>query len=123
MRPPAAVDELPGQRGDAREPLQKIESGSFGDQKGPGRADDFGNLFTGTSAVSVVLLQPRLDIRIELTEGLDGDIEPCEHAVGLDQKDAARAKAGGDRRVGRDVAGTQVFFERPAHKVTVVFRI
>ncbi len=67
--------------------------------------------------------KPRLDVRIELTEGLDGDIEPREHAIGLDQKDAARATAGGNRGVGRDVAGTQIFLERPAHDVTIVFRI
>jgi len=75
------------------------------------------------SAVSVVLSKPRLDIGIELTEGFDGDIEPREHAVRLDEKYAARAAVGGNRCVGRDVAGAQIFCERAAHDVTIVFRI
>ena len=58
--------------------------------------------------------------RIELPERLGGDLEPGDHARATSRGSRrARAAAGGDRRLGRDIAPAEILGERAADDLAV----
>ena len=111
------LDELRGERRDAGEMPQKVESGSLTREDRPGRPGHAGNV-----ARHVVTPYPlgyeRLEPRgARQLERLGGDAE-AENDPGPLLDDASRdASVGGDDRLGGDVAGAQVLGERPGYEL------
>ena len=117
------VDEPARARGDAREPLQKVERGPFADEQRPRGADHLGDLLARAAGVAIVLARPQTRhgpcASSHLSKRLEGDLQAGEDAVGLHQEDAASHRGRRDRRIGRDVAVADVLLERAAHDVAV----
>src|SRR5580693_5226401 len=72
------------------------------------------------AAVAVAFPQGHADVRVELAEGLDRDVEAREHAIGLDDEHPAGLPVPRYRRFARHVAAADVFLERAADDVAVL---
>ena len=73
----------------------------------------------GRARIAVALVRLDADAGLELAERLERDVEPGQHAVGLDEEHAARLLRGRHGRVGGDVAVADVFVERAPHDVPI----
>ena len=118
----ARLDEPARARGDAREPLKKIERGALADNQGTGRAEhlrDLAVLHARAAPIAVAFTRLRAHAGLDLPERLEGDLEAGQHAIGFHEEHPAGHLRRGDRCLGRDVAVAQVFIERAAHDVPV----
>ena len=122
MPPRRGVDELRRQRGDAAQPLQKVERRALGREQRARVAADIGDDFArlDTRAVAPPHFEDRL--RIELTERLGGHVEAGDDEIGLGDDRAARARAPRDRRGAGRIAAAAILGERLAHEVAIGLR-
>ena len=123
MRAGGRVDELTRARGDAREPLKKIQRRAFADEQRARRPLELADLLGRAATIAVLLSKRDVDGRIELPKGLEGNVEAGKDAVGLDDEDPSRALIGAHRGVGRDVAAADVLLDRAPDDVAVLRRI
>ena len=118
------LDEPARARGDAREPLQKVERGPFADEQRPRGADHLRDLLARAAGVAIAPGGRKRGHGAPLRRGhlskcFERDLQAGEDAIGLHQEDAARHRGRRDCRIGRDVAVADVLFERAAHDVAI----
>ena len=124
MRPPAASTNRRARVAMPDSRCRKLSAVRSPTSSARRRPDDLGDRLAGTAALAVALrATATCTAGLELAERLERDVEAGEHAVGLDEEDAAGPHDRRHGRVGRDVAAADVFLERAPDDVAVERRI
>src|SRR6185436_15958629 len=108
---------------DARQALEKIQCYSLCGKKRVRIARDSRDDLIRRAQLAVPLERLRQDVRIELTEGLECDLESGNYARLLDEERASSPLLLRHDGFRRDVPGADVFGERLTDQLAVRFRI
>ena len=119
MPPPRRVDELRGQRGDAAQPLQKVQRGSLGVEQRVRVAAHVGDDFAGLHARAVA--PPHLEHR--LADRAGGTLRRprrCRRRRDPTSRGSCRGRAAPrDRRGAGRVAAAAILGERLANEIAI----
>ena len=105
------VNKAAGEGGDAAEALEEVERGAFGRKEGAGRTVGGEDEGAGGELVAVVFLEGDFDGGIDLAEDLRGGGGAGEGGGFLGDEADGGTMLRGDKALGGDVAGAEVFSE------------
>ncbi len=114
------VDKRSSASRDAGQTLQEIERGALAREQRGRRPDDSSDHIAWHAPIPVMSGEGHLHVVLELTKGVDGDVQAGDDAVAFHKEDAAGALTRPHGRGGGDIAGADVLVERPPDDVAVL---
>src|SRR5262249_32982446 len=107
-----AVYKRARQRGDARQPLHQVQSGSFADQQYRGGSFDAREL--GLILYAIAVIGVRLETNVVVQARKDGfrKLEPAQHQILFCEKSPSRALPAANHVLRSDIASPQIFLEQ-----------
>ena len=114
------VHKRPRLGGDAGQALEKVQSGTFGDEQRARRAHHLAHFIAGAATRTVRTMEGHRHRRVDLTKRFGRDVGTGQHALALDQEHATSACPFVDRGQSGHVTRADIFGEGPADDVAIV---